>query len=133
MIVYLFLMSLGLPTTQVSHSGPPFLLSLLPSIIPPLFCFQMPSLHFPIIIYINVYITFLFTHHLLHISFFPSLLPLSPFCLFRTICGCSLLLAPLPTFLHHIGLFSYAPHPLHDPSHPLLAPLPPIFIFSTHF
>jgi hypothetical protein len=45
-----------------------------------------------------------------------------------------LLPAPLPTFTHHIVLFSYTPHALHDPSH---SPAPtslssPIFAFLTH-
>jgi hypothetical protein len=106
-IFYLFLRSLVLPITQVSHSGPLILLSLLLSIILPLFCSQMPSLHFPIILYTKIYITFLLAYHLLQNIISP--LPAPPFSIFfsifRTIYRCFLLLEPLPTFPHHIRLF----------------------------
>ena len=130
MIFYLFLRSLLLPITQVSHSGPLILLSLLLSIILPLFCSQMPSLHFPSF-YTQKYTSPFFLHTTCSkFLFSPSLLPLFPFLPFLELfigAFCYWNLSPpfhiiLDCFNIHITTCMTHPTPL-----PLLAPLP------THF
>ena len=105
---------------------PYYLLSFSPQHAP-----KLPSLHFPIILYINVPTLFLFAHPLLPNCIHPLSASLSPhFHIFlRTIYGCPPLLMPLPTFMHNIGLFSHTLHVLLEPSHSFAPLFPP----TTHF
>ena len=129
-MAYTFLRSLWLPISQVSHSGPPVPLHLPPSTILLSSCSQ-PALP-------------LFPHHSTHkstyyISFYtpyapqlhsslPCLLSLHFGFIFCDYLWLPMLLAPLPTSPHHIGLISHAPHPLHDPSHSLTPACLPTYL-----
>ena len=121
-MIYPFLRSLGLSISQVSHSGPPIPLPLLPSIILPSPCSQTVFPPFP------HHSPHKYTHHLtfympsapqLHFSLLP------PFLLFWYYYGFPLLLVPLPIFTHHIGLLFNLPHHPHDSSHTLSPACPP--------
>lgn len=124
------------PIGQVSPNCPLFPLLLLHPTIHPTSLLSLLPLFITTILYLSTPISFLFTSFLLHNCTLPyHVLPPLIFPFFCTIYRCPPLLpAPLPTFTHHIVLFSYTPHALHDPSH---SPAPtslssPIFAFLTH-
>jgi hypothetical protein len=125
-MVYAFLRSIRLPISQVGHSG----LSPCPSYLLSFSAPKLSSLHFHIILHINTPIFFPFAHPLLPNCIHPLSAP-SPsiFAFFGTISGYPLLLIPLPTFIHHIGLFPCTPHLLHEPSHSLAPAFPPTHPF----
>ena len=125
-MVYGFLKCIGLPISQVSYSGPPALLPLLPSIILPSSCSQTALPQFP--------------HHSVHkcTHNLPFYTPSAPQFHFSLPCSLSLhfhfflglfMAALRYWYLSHLStlyciIFTY-PHILHDPSHPFAPVCPP--------
>jgi hypothetical protein len=89
-MIYPFLRSLGLSISQVSHSGPPIPLPLLPSIILPSPCSQTAFPPFP--------------HHSVHkyTTILHFTCPLLPSCIFP-------FPAPSPTIFAFLGLLWFPP------------------------
>jgi hypothetical protein len=118
-MIYPFLRSLRLLISQVSHSGPPIPCPSYPLSFSPHPAPKLPSLHFLIILCINLPTILHFTCPPLPSCIFPFPAPSPTIFAFWDYYGFPLLLVPLPTFPHHIGLLSNLPDPLHDSSHSL--------------
>ena len=120
---YKFLRFLGLPISQVGHSGPLSPCPPLPPIILPSTCSQT------VIPLLSCHLVHKSTH-LLPFCTPPLSASLSlHFRIFGTIYGCPMLLMPLPTLIHHIRLFFHTLHLLLEPSHSLA----PACLLPTHF